>query len=296
MNARLLAHQDALARSDLERYAADLGLEPRAFAAALDAGKHTREIELDSESGLRIGAVGTPTLFVNGRVVHGALEDDALEQLVAEELQHADTLLRQGTPRTRLYDRILSRALRRAPAEGEDPPDPKVYAIDTKGAPTRGTARAPVTIVEFGDFQCPFCGRAEATLDELRRRYGDKIRIVWKDNPMPFHQQAVVAAEAARAAGDQGQFWPMHDRLLAKGGQLDLGTIEAEAEGLGLDMERFRKTLDSGAHRQEIERDLGAARSLGLDATPTFFVAGRKLVGAAALDRFRVLVDSALGR
>ncbi|HJZ86074.1 MAG TPA: thioredoxin domain-containing protein [Polyangia bacterium] len=296
MQALLYAHQDALARPDLEKYGQTLGLDRKRFAAALDGHKFVREIEKDSEAGVRIGAYGTPTLFVNGRLVRGFLDHDALRDMIAEEITEADALMRKGTSRAGLYERILSGARSEAPREGASEPDPTVYQVEVGDAPTRGPAAAPVTIVEFGDFQCPFCARVEPTLTELRRLYGKKLRIVWKDSPMGFHPQALLAAEAARVAGDQGKFWPMHDRLLALQEELGLTTIEKAAASLGLDMARFRKTLDEGRHRPHIERDVESGQKLGVEGTPTFFINGRKLMGALPIERFRELIDQALGR
>src|SRR5262249_12687922 len=126
---------------------------------------------------------------------------------------------------------------------------------------------------------------------------GAKLRVVWKDYPMPMHPQARQAAEAARVAGDQGKFWQMHDRLLAHQDALDLTSIEKNAEELGLDMKRFRKGLDEAIHRDAIEHEFEAARDkLDVNGTPTFFINGKRMSGAQPVERFREIIDRALGR
>jgi protein-disulfide isomerase len=297
MNALLFAHQDRLAPSDLEGYATELGLDRKRFARALASHRAQREIAADSAAGIKVGAVATPTLYLNGRIVRGYVEHDVLAGLLAEELANADALLAAGTPRSRLLERVLADALPEAPREdnGEGEGDDTVHDVPVADAPVRGAARAAVTIIEFGDYQCPFCAAVEPTLAELRRIYGRRLRIVWKDNPLPAHPQAQLAAEAARVAGDQGRYWQLHDRLLAHHDELSLTTIEEQAAALGLDMDRFRKTLDQGQHRAEIQRDLETVHALGVTGTPTFFINGRKLSGALPVERFRELIDRALG-
>jgi protein-disulfide isomerase len=297
MNALLFARPGGHTRDALDTYAQELGLDADRFHAAIDGHQHDEMIDEDSVVGARIGALATPTLFVNGRVVHGYESYETLDTIIKQELRYADSLIAKGTARARLYDHILAKALARAPGqEGADADDgDEIFHVEVGDSPVRGASSARVTVIEFGDFQCPFCSRAEATLAELRKRYGRKLRLVWKDFPSSAHPQSLLAAEAARAAGDQGKFWPMHDWLLAAAGALDLTSIETQAEAMGLDMARFRKTLDAWQHRPAIDRDVEAGQRIGTEGTPTFLINGRKLSGAQPLERFEEAIDRALG-
>jgi protein-disulfide isomerase len=292
MNALLYAHPNALALADLEGYAEKLGLDRAKFHAALTSHKYAREVEDDSAAGLKLGAVGTPTLFINGRSVNGYVSYEELTRILTEELAYADGLIAQGTPRGKLYDRILQAA------KAEGPHEELAPAVDVKvgDAPVRGPANAKVTIIEFGDFQCPYCGRVEAELNELRKIYGKKIRVAWKDDPLPIHAQAMLAAEAARAAGDQGKFWPMHDWLLEHQDSLGLTSIEDAARQMGLDMKKFSKTLDAWSHRPQIDRDLEEVEKFGVQGTPTLFINGRRTQGVLPIEQLRDLVDRELAR
>lgn len=158
------------------------------------------------------------------------------------------------------------------------------------------SARAQVTLVEFADYQCPYCSRADATLVVLAKKYGDKLRLVYKHNPLPFHARALPAALAAAAAGRQGKFWEMHDRLMAAPTLLGDADFEAAATSLALDVQRFRRDLVDPALARSIAADQALAASLGADGTPTFYVNGRKLVGAQPLDAFAAIIDQELAK
>jgi protein-disulfide isomerase len=166
-------------------------------------------------------------------------------------------------------------------------------------SPIEGPADALVTVVEFGDFQCPYCGRVEPTLHALRERYGDAIRVVWKNAPLPFHRQARLAAEAALEAmaqqGDQG-FWRFHDAVFEHQDALDRADLESYAERLGFNMIAFRAALDDHRHAEEIDADLALARLMGVHGTPAFFVNGTPLVGARPTGEFVALADRVLER
>ena len=151
-----------------------------------------------------------------------------------------------------------------------------------------------MTIVVFSDFECPFCARSEATLRALIEQYGGKVRLAWKNHPLPFHASARLAAKAALAAGEQGKFWEYHDVLFAHQDALDVASLERYAKDLGLDLDRFRRAMaDPGAEAAIAADDTEAAR-LGVTGTPTFFVNGRKILGAQPLAKFQAGVERAL--
>ena len=139
-------------------------------------------------------------------------------------------------------------------------------------------AAPPVTVIEFSDFECPACGHAEPLVQALRRRYGGRLHVVWKNLPLDFHPHAHLAAEAALAAGAQGRFWEMHDRLFTHQRHLDRADLEADAAALRLDLSRFRRALDTHQFAAAVDADTALATRLGVNATPTFFVDGQRLV------------------
>ena len=159
----------------------------------------------------------------------------------------------------------------------------------------RGPANAPVTIVEFSDFQCPFCKRAEQTLRELEQQYQGKLRVVYRYFPLlPIHPDSVRAAEAAQCAAEQGKFWPYHDILFAKQDALSSPDLKKYAQGLGLNMQRFDTCLDTGATVSRVAGDVAEGNRLGVNGTPTFFINGIRLSGAQPIARFKKLIDAAL--
>ncbi len=172
--------------------------------------------------------------------------------------------------------------------------DDRMETIAVGSSPSRGSASAPVTIIVFSDFQCPFCSKAESTVKELEAAYPGKIRFVFKNNPLPFHERARLAAKATLAANEQGKFWEYHDALFAHQNDLDRAALERYAEDLGLDLRRFRGALDDARFDTVVEADVTEAHRLGLKGTPSFFVNGRLIRGAQPLSAFRATVDQAL--
>jgi protein-disulfide isomerase len=159
----------------------------------------------------------------------------------------------------------------------------------------RGDAAAPVIIVEFSDFQCPYCRTVEPTLKALLARYAGRVSLAYRDYPLrEIHPQAQQAAEAARCAGEQGKFWEYHDLLYADGAKFDAGSLAGYARGLGLDGQRFVPCLASGKFRQAVEEDLQAGSKAGVNGTPAFFINGIFLSGAQPLSAFEKIIEAEL--
>jgi protein-disulfide isomerase len=166
--------------------------------------------------------------------------------------------------------------------------------VATEGEPSLGPTSAPVTIVEFADFQCPYCRQAQSTLQQLMTAYEGKIKLVFRDFPLRnSHPQAQKAAEAAQCAAEQHKFWPYHDKLFAST-NFQMDELKKFAQDLALNVEQFTSCLDSSKYAAGIEADIQAGQQAGVNATPTFFVNGYPLSGAASYERFRELVDAAL--
>jgi protein-disulfide isomerase len=176
-----------------------------------------------------------------------------------------------------------------------DPPRQTVNLAATD--PAVGAASAPVTLVEFSDFQCPFCQRVEPTLKQLRDKYGDKLRIVWKDFPLTqIHPQAFKAGEAGHCAGEQGKYWEYHDRLFANQQALQPADLKKHAADLGLDAAAFATCLDSSKFGERVRDGVSQGTSLGVNSTPTIFINGRRLSGAQPLEVFVAVIDEELSR
>ena len=157
-----------------------------------------------------------------------------------------------------------------------------------------GPANAPVTVVEFGDFQCPSCIIAEGTNEEIRKRYPKEVRFIFRQFPLTkFHQFAQKAAEAAECAADQGKFWEMHDRMYASNGELAVVQLKFYAQDIGLNTDKFNTCLDSGADAARVQKDVEDGKALVITATPTFFVNQQRHVGSLSMQDFSQLVAGA---
>jgi protein-disulfide isomerase len=173
------------------------------------------------------------------------------------------------------------------------PYEPPKVAVDATG-PSKGPANAPVTIVEFSDFECPYCVKAHATVKDLLAAYPEKIRLVYRDFPLPNHSKAPKAAEAAHCAADQGKYWEMHDKLFASADKLEPTDLKTHARSIGLDGGKFDKCLDSSEKAKTVEMHKKAGDDVGVSGTPAFFINGRQLAGAQPLEAFKAIVDQEL--
>ncbi len=296
---RLFANQQALDRASLEKTAQELGLDVPRFKAALDSGKFRARVEEDMAVGERAGANGTPTFFINGRKLVGAQPVDAFKTVVTEELARADKLLSAGTRREELYAKLLAEVPTpvepAAPAAAPAPAE-RVDNLDIAKAPVKGARDAKVTVVIFSDFQCPFCSRAVPTLKALEEQYPGKLRFAFKHQPLPFHDKARLAAAASMAAAEQGKFWQYHDLLFAHQAELDRASLEKYAQEAGLNVATFKAALDANRYEAALTADVNEAQRAGVNGTPTFFINGRRLVGAQPVDAFKAIIDDELAK
>ena len=177
-------------------------------------------------------------------------------------------------------------------------PDTTVWRLPIDGSPVEGSPDALVTLVDFSDYQCPFCGRANSTIQQLQKDYGSKLRVVMKEFPLTtIHPMARGAALAVVAAGAQGKYWPMHDKLFANQTALQPAALEGYAKDLGLDEARFKADLTDPKTAAVVERDTELGNSLGVSSTPAVFINGRRLVGGAVpIDSFKALIDEELAK
>jgi protein-disulfide isomerase len=303
--AKFWAMHDALFDSSpnldsgaLEAAAKKVGLDLDAFRRSLDDQRHLGRVKRDQALMSGLGASGTPTFFVNGRKLVGALPYGDFKAAVDEELARAEKLVQAGTPAAQVYARAIEAGVS-APAylpvgaqvPAAPPPAQAAKVSFRADDPSRGPAGAKVTIVVFSDFQCPFCSRVEPTLKQIEQAWPGEVRVVWKHQPLSFHPAAMPAALAAEAARAQGKFWPMHDLMFANQTTLSEDHFAAWAKQLGLDDARFDRDRASPAARARIEEDQRLGTQAGAQGTPTLFLNCRKVVGALPFESFRALVQ-----
>ena len=176
---------------------------------------------------------------------------------------------------------------------------PPVFRVNvtTTGAPSKGDPKAPVTLIKFEDFQCPFCKQVQPTFLKLLEKYDGKLRLVHKDLPLDsIHPQARQAAEAARCADEQGKFWEYHNLLYDKAPKFGLVELKTYAEEVGLEVESFRSCYNTGKYKKLVQRDYNEGADLGITGTPTFFINGREFSGNQPVEAFSAIIEEELAR
>jgi protein-disulfide isomerase len=313
MHDILMENQQHLEDADLARYATQAGLNMARYNAAMASNAHMAAIDADHALAQQVDAQGTPHMFINGRRFVGAQPEDAFVRLIDEAKRKAEEMIRTvpGTTRANVYERTIANGATgtvRLPGGGGNAPaaaappgedENRVYTVrPNPRSPFFGNANARVIIEHFSDYQCPFCSRVSSQVEQIRTRYGDRVKFVWRDYPLPFHDKAMLAAEAAREAfaqrGNAG-FWRFHDALFAQQDRLERPALEALAQAQGLDMTRFRAALDNHTHQASIRDDMAAADATGAQiGTPAFFIAGKFVAGALPFEEFQRRIDAAL--
>jgi protein-disulfide isomerase len=299
MHDKLFANQQALAAADLEKYASEIGLDVAKFKAAIENPKTKAAVEADMKVATNFGVGGTPAFFINGHAFSGAYPLESFKTAIDEEIKKVDAKIAAGTPRAGLYAAVIKDGLDKAAPKKEEarPGEPQageVYKAEIKGAPIKGAKDALVTIVQFSDFQCPFCSRVEPTIDQVMKEYAGKVRVAWRNMPLPFHDKAKPAAIAAMAANEQGKFWQMHEILFKHQQALGPDDLQKYAQEIGLNMPRFKAALEDKKILAAIEAEAAAGGKIGARGTPAFFINGTFLSGAQPFEQFRSRIDQEL--
>jgi protein-disulfide isomerase len=260
-----------------DRLIADEAKTRGTSAAALIDGEITSKIANVAEADIVAWYNANPSR------VQGATVDQ-----VRQPIRSLLTQQRTAQAYQTLVDKLRAKASIRISLE---PPRQKVAAAD---GPTQGPANAPIELIEFSDFQCPYCLRAHPVLKQVLSTYGDRIRFVYRNYPLPSHPNARPAAEAAQCAAEQGKFWPYHDRLFGDQSKLGDDDLKASAAALGMDAAKFNACFDAHKYKERVEADVQAGNEAGVNGTPAFFVNGRMLSGAQPFDEFKRVIDEEL--
>jgi protein-disulfide isomerase len=296
-------NQHALTAENIEAWAASVGVQPPALNAWLQSGRAAQKVQADMELARAIGATGTPAFRINGVTLSGAQPIDRFIEVIDAQLAAAKQLTSSGTPARLVYVSLTDKNVTLAPpreAADDEEEDTKVYKLPVlPDDPARGAKDALVTIVLFSEFQCPFCKRVEETLSEVQKHYGKDVRLIWKDNPLPFHLRAKPAALFARYVfqkkGNEA-FWLAHDDLFASAPALEDADLEKLAVKQGLAWAPIKAQLASDKPHPKLEDSAELAVDFQARGTPHFFINGRRLSGAQPLDSFKKLIDAELAK
>ena len=298
----LFRFQSTLDDASLARFAEEVGVASTALFARARAPHVAGKIDADIELGRRLGETGTPAFRINGASIEGSRPIEEFRAVVDQELAEAAKLRAQGTAVEEIYARrvavnhpLVVAGRQKPRRHGEE--DTRLWKVPIGKSPQLGPKDAPVTIVEFSDFQCPFCARVQPTLDELLRRHATELRLVWKHRPLPFHPRATPAAmlaiEARAQQGDAG-FWKMATELFLHQEDLEDESLIALGKQLGLNPWRVKNAIRKSPHQSVIDADEDLADDVKASGTPHFFINGRRLSVAQPIEDFERLIAEEL--
>ncbi len=297
-------NRSGLTQENFSRWAVSLGLRAGLFAVAVESPETATKLDQDKQLARKIGATGTPNFRINGVSVSGAQPLEKFVEVIDAQLEKARALAERGVPATQIYPKLVDDQLEEAPAPTAErtppPPDLTVWKIPVYPDDPKRGGRAPlVTIVEFSDFQCPFCKRVNPTLERVLQEYGDDVQIVWKDNPLGFHPRAVPAARLARTAyqslGDAG-FWKVHDALFLSQPALEDADLIRIGRDAGLSEWRAKQALTTTTHEKKMDQSADLSQDFNARGTPHFFVNGVRVKGAQPFHEFKRVIDEQLAK
>lgn len=293
LHRTLFARQDELSNCLLEQ-AKTFGISELQLSRAQTQGQAAQKIEQSQELADTVAARGTPHFFINGMRLSGAQPTETFQARIDVALAEAEAQLAAGVKAAKLYESLIKNA------KANDDFETKNVPRGPLARPAKGPATAKVTLQLFSDFQCPFCKRIETTIDELVKEYPKDLKVVWRHLPLPFHEHAMLAAEAAEAVFVQkgaAAFWKFHDEIFVlqeTESGLTRENLEQVAQKLGVDPVSFRKALDEGLYRKVVEADIEAANSAGISGTPASVINGYFVSGAQPTVAFRRAIRRAL--
>ncbi len=297
-------NQQALSPEKYEQWAVQSGVDKAKWKASFDKGEFAKKIDDDMAVGKTVGVQGTPASFINGNFLSGAQPLEKFAAVIDEELGKAKAAIAQGTKADKVYAKLAGENKAKAPAKADAKADAKpaeedksVWKVPAGDGPAKGGAEALVTIVQFSDFQCPFCSRVEPSIDDVMKTYGNKVRLIWRNNTLPFHPRAEPAAELAMEAraqkGDKG-FWDAHAMIFKNQTKIADEDLLGYAKELGLDVDKVKVAIKDHKYKPGMDADMELADDIQASGTPHFFINGRRLVGAQPAEKFKAVIDEEL--
>ena len=293
-------HVDDLTEANFADWAVAVGIDRKQFVDSYTSGVHASKVDDDTALAAALGANGTPSFYINGILLRGAQPVEKFKKHIDDQLVKGRDLLAQNTARDVLYVALSKTQARLAPTQPgqRSKIDATTWHVPIlQDDPAIGASSPLVTIVEWSDFQCPYCRRIQPTLKRLLREYPNDLRLVWKDNPLEFHGNAIPAAILTRLAferhGHSG-FWKAHDLVFAQQSQLEHAARKDLAQRLRLDWLELQAAILDHRFIDKIEANMGDALDLNAPGTPHFFINGRRLPGAQPYEKFKELIEAQL--
>jgi protein-disulfide isomerase len=296
-------NQRALNDANYEKWAGEAGVDLAKFREAYKAKKYASKVDEDLAMSGRVGANGTPAFRINGVTLSGAQPFEKFKEVIDAQLAEANKLVAAGTKKSDVYVELSKKNFSAPAQQPQQPQKPQQPAEDDKTVwklpvlpddPVNGPKDALVTIVEFSDFQCPFCKKVEDTMNQVHKTYPNDVRVVWKDNALAFHPRAKPAALLGRFAykqkGDKG-FWDAHAAIFESQPALEDDNLKTIADKLGLDWGAAKAAIDGGRGAEKIDQSMDLAMDVQARGTPHFFINGRRLSGAQPFDNFKKVID-----
>jgi protein-disulfide isomerase len=309
-NQRLMAQHAAEFEDWAAEYAGLLKMDVERFRKDFNSPKTAAIIARDVALGQKLGVRGTPHFFINGERIAGARAFSTFVDVVKARLAQAESMKAGGAAPGEVYAKAVAAnydggqptprapSMKDAPAAADEPaPRVDTSKLTVDPDQVKGPKDAKVTVFVFADFQCPFCRRGDANLKEALAQVDEPVRVIYKHFPLPFHKQAVPAAKAAMAAGEQGKFWEMHDLLFASQRELgDEGIYVELAKKLDLDIDQFKEDMKKREFQEQINEDMFQGRSIGVRGTPAIVVDGTMIMGAQPTETFVEAIEEALSQ
>ena len=307
-NQKLFQNQAQESDDNYKKWAAELGVTDADFTKHKDAAE--KKVKANLADAQKLGIQGTPNFLIDGEALTGAQPIEKFKTVVDAHLKKAAELKGKGVSDEALYAELTKSYFQQKPAaqdEDDDKPPPDdftVWNVPVGDSPVRvGDGSDPkkhdalVTVVVFSDFQCPFCKRVEPAMAQAAKDYGDKVRFVWKNYPLPFHNRAMqaaqVAMEAKKEKGDAG-FWKAHDALFDSQPKLEDADLDAISKTLGLDIAKVDDAIKTMPFKDAIQKDMDLGEDVGVRGTPKSFINGRVVDGAQPYDAFKHIIDQEL--
>jgi len=302
------ANRSGLNADNFKKWAQEAGVDPAKMEELLKTKKPSAKVDADMAVASKIGASGTPAFRINGVTLSGAQPFEKFKEIIDQQLAEAKKLVDSGTKPADVYTKLVAKNAKAAPAgkekggkdDADAAPDNTVWAVPVYADdPVKGGKDALVTIVEFSEFQCPFCKRVGPTIKQILETYGDDVRIVWKDNPLGFHPRAQPASNAAREVYKQkgnDAFWNMHDKLFESQPKLEDADLKAAAKEFGVPEMVIDSAIKSDRYAEKFEQSQDLAQDFEARGTPHFFVNGIRLAGAQPFEKFKEVIDAQIAK